>query len=440
MSYWVLPTALALVVGGAAWFFYSEVIRPFTHIRATLRALATRNFSTITLANQPRLFKGSAADIQKIAELLQQLDRQVSDEEFNLKAILSSMVEGVLIADRSHRIRLTNDALTCLFALAKSPLNRTVIEVFRSHELQNALETALLGGHPQKIELVHEIASATGGHQLKHFDVHVAGLTPEPDSSPTAALVVFHDVTKIRGLESVRREFVANVSHEFRTPLAIITGYLETLLDGALDDRAMTKKSLDVMHKNTRRLSLLIDDLLSISRLEDRAKLLSFREVNLREILLKVIDHLEPNILEQRAAIDIAWEADAELAEVDGTRIEEVFSNLLGNALRHSGVEDLRIRIAACRKDKDVRISFADNGAGIPYDDQPHIFERFYRVHKDRSRDAGGTGLGLSIVKNVVQAHGGHVAVESMPGRGATFSVCLPLHQNFLQESSGRST
>jgi len=437
LSYWILPAALA--AGAAAWFIYFEVVLPFAHIRATLRALATRNFSTIILANQPRLFKGSAADIQKIAELLQQLDRQVSDEEFNLKAILSSMVEGVLIADRSHRIRLANDALTSLFSLARPPLSRTVIEVFRSHELQNALETALVGGQPQKIELVHEISSGAGGHQLKHFDVHIAGLTPEPDSSPTAALVVFHDVTRIRGLEAVRREFVANVSHEFRTPLAIITGYLETLLDGALDDRAMTKKSLDVIYKNTRRLSLLIDDLLSISRLEDRAKLLAFREENLKEILLKVLDHLEPNILEQRAGIDIAWDAGAEVAEVDGTRIEEVFSNLVGNALRHSGVEDLRIRIAASRKDRDVFITFADNGAGIPYDDQPHIFERFYRVHKDRSRDAGGTGLGLSIVKNVIQAHGGHVAVESMPGRGATFSVSLPLHQNFLQDAPGRN-
>ena len=397
------------VVAAGGLFLYFQVIRPIILTHRALKALASGDFSSLFLFDRPGFFKETTAHIQKIAERLKQFDRQAIDEEFNLRAILSSMVEGVLIVDRSQRIRLANDALIGMFDLPLSPLNRTVIEVFRNHELQQALEAALLRGAPQKLELVLENVS-------RNF-------------LPAAVIFVFHDVTLVRGLEAVRREFVANVSHEFRTPLAIIVGYLETLLDGALDDREMAERSLEIMHKNTRRLSLLIDDLLSISRLEDRAKLLDFRPNDLRDILARVLDHLEPNISASQAKIEIDWEPDARMAEVDGSRIEEVFSNLIGNALRHGASADFHLRIAASCHGPEICVSIADNGPGIPSDDQPHIFERFYRVHKDRSRDAGGTGLGLSIVKNVVQAHGGRVRVESTPGRGATFFVCLPSQQ-----------
>ena len=420
-----LPIALVT----AALLLYLLFIRPFFVTNRALKALASGNFFPCLPSRNLWFFKQSTINIQKVADRLNEFDRQITDEEFNLRAILSSMVEGVLIADRSQHIRLANDALVGLFDLSISPINRTVIEVFRKHELQQALDSALLKGIPQRLELVFENASGSGANSIKHFDVHIAGLSHKSEFLPAAVLIVFHDVSALRGLEAVRREFVANVSHEFRTPLAIIAGYLETLLDGAIDDREMAARSLEVMHKNTRRLSLLIDDLLSISRLEDRAKLLDFRPNDLRDIVARVLDHLEPNITACRAKIDIDWEPDARMAEVDGTRIEEVFSNLLGNALRHGGSENPMIHIFASGNSTEVRVCIADNGPGIPFDDQPHIFERFYRVHKDRSRDAGGTGLGLSIVKNVVQAHGGRVRVESTPGRGAAFHVYLPVRQ-----------
>jgi len=412
------------------FLFYFEILRPFLEVRQSIGRLAQRDFSTAPLTATPGFFQGTLRDIRKISELLQQFDRQITDEGFSLRAILSSMVEGVLIADRSQRIRLVNDALVALLGLPHSPLNRPVIEVFRKHELQLALDAALAEGRPQQIGMSLEIHSPSGGYATKHFDVHIAGLMPRPQTRPTAALVVFHDVTTIRNLEETRREFLANVSHEFRTPLAIINGYLETLMDGALEDREMAEKSLLAMHKNSRRLALLIDDLLTISRLEERAKLLEFLPVDLRDLLGHVIEHLEPSIAERAAAIAVDWADDARDMEADGRRIEQVFSNLLGNALRYGDVEHLAIRISAMREGSDIHISFSDNGPGIPLGDQPHIFERFYRVHKDRSRDAGGTGLGLSIVKSVVLAHGGRVAVESIPGRGAAFHVFLPVTQN----------
>lgn len=417
---WVAALAVAAAVG----FLYFEAVRPARRLREALRRLAAKDFRPFILPPSTFFFRRATRDVRAITELLQQLDRQIADEGLSLRGILSSMVEGVLIADRSQRIRLTNEALVKLFDLPGSPVNRTVLEVFRKHELHQAIEAALRQGDPQRIELV----AGSGASQM-HFEAYVAGLTPKPHSRPMAALVVFHDVTKVHHLEAMRREFLANVSHEFRTPLAIINGYVETLLDGALEDRDMAVRALHSMHKNVRRLSLLIDDLLTISRIEDRAKLLELGQGDLRGALDHVLEHLEPNLVERDAKIEIDWPADARHAEIDARRIEQVFSNLLGNALRYGDPHELVIQITARRDGGDIEIAFRDNGPGIPYDDQPHIFERFYRVHKDRSRDAGGTGLGLSIVRSIVEGHGGTVWVESTPGAGACFRVRLPVSQ-----------
>ena len=426
-GFWALVAAGAFATAGLLLYF--QIVRPYLRVRESLRRLANRNFAETPLPSAKGLFKGPVSDVRRISDLLQQLDRQITDEGFSLRAILSSMVEGVLIADRSQKVRLVNDALLSLLALKDSPLNRPVIEVFRRHELQNALEAALVEGTPQEIQITMEVPSPLGGYELKHLDVNVSGLTPQAQARPNAALVVFHDVTAIRNLEARQRELLANVSHEFRTPLAIINGYVETLMDGASSDPEMVERSLSAMHKNSRRLALLIDDLLTMSSLEERAKLLEFQRVDLRRILDHALEQLEPNILERGAKIVVDWPEDARQAEADARRMEQVYSNLIGNALRYGDVDHLSVRISAEKLENKIRIAFADNGPGIPLGDQAHIFERFYRVHKDRSRDAGGTGLGLSIVKNIIEAHGGLVSVESSPGAGATFVVSIPLGQ-----------
>lgn len=418
-----------IIAAGICALLYFQIIRPYLRVRKSLRQLADRKFAETPLPSSAGLFTGAVRDVRLISDLLQQLDRQITDEGFSLRAILSSMVEGVLIADRSQKVRLVNDALLSLLALKESPLNRPVIEVFRRHELQNALEAALVEGTPQEIGITMEVPSPRGGYEQKHLDVSVSGLTPQMLIRPNAVLVVFHDVTAIRQLEARQRELLANVSHEFRTPLAIINGYVETLMDGASSDPEMVGRSLSAMHKNSRRLALLIDDLLTMSSLDERAKALDFQPVDLRRILGHALEALDPNILERGAKIVVDWPDDATETEADARRMEQVYSNLIGNALRYGDAGHLTVRISARRLENRICIAFADNGPGIPLGDQAHIFERFYRVHKDRSRDAGGTGLGLSIVKNIIEAHGGLVSVESSPGSGATFLVSLPLSQ-----------
>ncbi len=418
---------LIIFGAGVALYVWLRVLIPFHRLRDALRRLAEGDFRSVILPPDTLIYRETSGHVRRISELLQQLDQQIADEGFSLRAILSSMNEGVLITDASQHIRLVNERVHHMFELRQSPINRSVMEVFRSHQLQLAVDQALKGSHPEKIQI--SVPAPVGG-QAKHFEVHAGGLDPAATGRPVGVVIVFHDVTALKNLEAVRREFVANVSHEFRTPLAIISGYIETLLDGALDDRPMAEKSLQAMHKNAQRLTLLIEDLLTISRMEHREKPLDVQRVNLREALDRVLEQMEPAMRERKAKIRMEWAADAMMADASAPRIEQVYFNLLENAIRYGGASDeVQLTIRAVARGENIEITFADNGPGIPLDDQPHIFERFYRVHKDRSRIAGGTGLGLSIVKNVMQAHGGSVSLESKPGAGAAFTVTLPIRR-----------
>jgi two-component system phosphate regulon sensor histidine kinase PhoR len=421
-------TALALLGALVALaVVYFRVIVPFNQLREALRRLAGRDFRPVLLDSRRGVFRETASSVQKISELLQQLDQQIADEGFSLRAILSSMVEGVFITDRAQRIRLVNEPLQRMLDLRQPAINRTVIEVFRNHQLQQAVEQTLFDGQTRRIETALEVAGPDG-YSTRHLEVYAGGLNPGGKRRPLGAVVVFHDITKLKELEAVRREFVANVSHEFRTPLAIINGYVETLLEGALDDREMSEKFLGIMARNGQRLTMLIEDLLTISRMEHRSVPMEFHRLNVRDVLSRVVEQIESALAEKHAMVNIDWDESALEAEVDPGRLEQVFANLLENALRHGHSDRVEIRITGRRVGDDLEIVFSDNGPGIPLEDQPHIFERFYRVQKDRSRTSGGgTGLGLSIVKHIVLAHRGSVTVESRPGAGASFRVRIPI-------------
>ncbi|MBV9390589.1 MAG: PAS domain-containing protein [Verrucomicrobia bacterium] len=376
----------------------------------------------------PRILREIHQDLKRVAERQRQIARRIADEDFSLRAILTSMVEGVLIADSDLRIRLANDRLQAMFALSRPAIHRTVMEVFRNHLLHQVIEETLRTEEPRFAELQVDVLEEAQ-FQVKHFQVTSVSLRPRDHESKPGALVIFHDITQLRSLEAVRKEFVANVSHELRTPLSIITGYLETLIEHG-EDKETTLRFLKTMHKHAQRLNLLVEDLLTISQLESRKVSLEFQPMSFADCVTRVLDRLDSRVRESRATFSVNMPDDLPLIEADPFRIEQAVFNLVENAIKYGDKPGNKISIDAVVKGHEVIINVSDNGPGIPLSDQPHIFERFYRVQKDRSRDAGGTGLGLSIVKHTVQAHGGSVSVRSLPGSGASFTVVLPLEQN----------
>ncbi len=424
-------TAVAILLGCTVIFGVAALIRytlvvPMARVSDAVRAIASGSDKPIRIQGGPFLRKLAGA-LQDLSGQISELRRSAQDESLNLRTILSNMTEGVLIADQGSRIRLANDGLRRIFNLSESPINRTLLEVFLNHNLQRAVSAALLDGTPQVREIEHSVRGQDG-YSRRFFHMTASAVTPRGSDAPMAVVVVFHDVTKLKELETIRQEFVANVSHELRTPLAIINGYLETLLDGAFDQPELAQGFLRTMLKHGQRLNLLIEDLLTLSKLETHGASMEFDSICVPSLLRRVVEQLHPRIESTGGTVAFQPPEGLPFIRADGLRLEQLFFNLVDNALKYSGPKprielDLGLRPEGC-----MTVVVRDSGPGIPLQDQPHIFERFYRVHKDRSRDAGGTGLGLSIVKHIAVSHGGRVWVESLPGKGAAFFVELPVH------------
>lgn len=424
---------LLLIFALAAWFIHHRFIRPLDRIREDIKRLSEGNFRLPMGEPDAPTYRNTAGHIRTIAERLRALDEQTVEGGLSLRGILSGMKEGILIANREKKITLVNDSLHAFFPGAKAQKGRSILEVLRRHEIEQAATATLEDGGKRDLSLIFEIPQPAGPVIQRHFDIHISPMSRDSASFPQGVLLVFQDVSAIRNLEAARREFVANVSHEFRTPLSVINGYVETLQDGATEDSEMTALSLGAIHRHVQRLFLLLEDLLTISSMESKGRKLQFSRVNLHKLAKRVIQNLQESGATQQTAVTLDWAEDATFADVDENRIEQVYWNLLTNAIRHGESSAPQINIRAGLENEHIEIAVSDNGAGIPYEDQAHIFERFYRVHKHRSRDAGGTGLGLSIVKNIVLAHGGQILLRSTPGHGATFIVRLPVTQGDSQ-------
>lgn len=334
-------------------------------------------------------------------------------------AVFNSMVEGLILLDQAGRIRLVNLALEKLFGLTGDIRGRTVLEAFRLQPLHELVERARLQGQVLNYEL------ELGGMDNRFLQVNATAF-PDQQGRPVGMILVVHDLTLLKHLESTRKEFVANVSHELRTPLSMIKGYVETLLDGAKDDPQVAGRFLQTIRKHSDRLNYLIEDLLTISRLESGRTALNLERLDLRNLLTEVCEDLAARANEKSMILDNDV-ADGVEARADAERIQQVLFNLIDNAIKY-GRPHGRIRIAARRLDDKemLEVAVADDGPGIPPEALNRIFERFYRVDRGRSREQGGTGLGLAIVKHIVQSHGGEVRAESRPGEGATFRFTLP--------------
>lgn len=352
-------------------------------------------------------------------EAAQRQQLQASAEAKNQQQVLfNSMLEGLLLLDRSHKIYLANRSFKELFGQKGELRGKTIVETLRLHELEALVTRVQAEGQV----LNHEMRLP----DLQERWVQVnAAVIHNAAGERDGTILVFHDLTRLKQLERQREEFVANVSHELRTPLSLIKGYTETLLDGARDNPEVAERFLKIIERNSQRLDLLIQDLLTISALESGRALLDRQPVNLQALADKVINFLHTKADNKNVRLVNALPPLTALGDPD--RLDQVLANLVDNAIKYGRAEGAVTVGGGQRADGVVEIFVRDDGPGIPAEALSRVFERFYRVDKARSRDQGGTGLGLSIVKHIVHAHGGEVRVESEVGKGATFYVTLPV-------------
>jgi two-component system phosphate regulon sensor histidine kinase PhoR len=352
---------------------------------------------------------------QETGEKIDRLAKNLAETE----ALLRGMEEGVLILDLNGRIKQMNGAMGTILAHAfPSDVGKHYLEVFRDPELNDLIQATLADKKGYRRSL------SPLGQPGKTFQVQ-SSLVQYPENGGEGVIVVFHDVTDLKRLERVRQDFVANVSHELRTPLTAIKGYVEALRDGGLQNPVQAEQFLRVIQRHSERMDKIVSDLLLLSEMESAERVLQRETVRLPELIRTAVETLRPLAEGKKQSIRIQPLEGLPTLRADSQKIHQVMINLLNNAISYTPEEGV-IKVEAGPVPDGVEVSVTDNGIGIPPGDLSRIFERFYRVDKGRSRELGGTGLGLSIVKHIVEAHGGHVRVESKPGKGSRFTFFLP--------------
>lgn len=399
---------VATVISLSAAQLTSRKLRELTQ---AAREMAAGNLATRTRASGHDEIVALGKALDQLADSLSRSLDELRTERDLLTGILSSMNEGVLVVGGDGRIVLTNPALRAMLLIGPDALGRSVLQVVRNADLKQVLERAA-AGEPTEVEL------------------DLAGLMPRralvravtlPDA-PGGVLAVFVDVTELRRLEAVRRDFVANASHELRSPLTTVRAAAETLRTVENDSKA-TQRFIELIQRNADRLANLIDDLLELSRIESRELKLEIEPLELAAVVERTLSQHAHRA--QVKGITLACDVSGmPHVRADRRALEHALGNLVDNALKYCP-EGASVRVSASNEGNLVRVAVADTGPGIPAEHLPRLFERFYRVDAGRSRELGGTGLGLSIVKHLVESMGGVVSVISRAGAGATFSFTL---------------
>ncbi|PIU41379.1 MAG: PAS domain-containing sensor histidine kinase [Candidatus Omnitrophica bacterium CG07_land_8_20_14_0_80_42_15] len=394
-----------------------RTIKPINRMIQISRKFSEGDFSRRIIHNSKDEIGELANTLNNMAQDIEDKIKEIEAQNQKVAAIFNSMIEGVIVVDKSARVISINPTVEKIFGISKKYVEgKLLLEAIRNNDISESINDAIKNGRSVsgEISLVLPVRKIFQINAVPIFD----------NDSINGCLAVIHDITEMRRLETMRSDFVANVSHELKTPLTSIKGFVETLLEGALDDKENNRNFLKIIYDHTERLNNLVEDLLSLSHLESKEIILNKKSFNLRQQLEEAIStfkaQLKKNGIEVKNELPISISVTA-----DQDRMEQVFTNLIDNAIKFNK-EKGAIRIYIQEVNGKIKVFVEDKGIGIPEKDIPRIFERFYRVDKARSRELGGTGLGLSIVKHIVELHGGNVGVESAEGLGSKFWFTIP--------------
>ncbi|MFO7910668.1 MAG: ATP-binding protein [Desulfotignum sp.] len=408
-----------IAAAAASLYVSRRIIRPLDHIKQGAQAFARGNLSNRLALPDTQELSDLARAMNQMAQNLDDRIQDSLDRRKELEAVHSSMQEGVIAIGNDEQIITINNAAARIFNFSPDQLkHRNILEVARNFALQNFIQKALSTHEPVEDDI---FIQQDGDHIL---NIHSSALWDAREQR-MGTLIIFHDITRMRRLERMHKDFAANVSHELKTPLTTIKGFIETLQEMVADKRQDTAGFLKIIEKNVNRMIELINDLLALSRLERlEGTGIEFEENHLSTLIADAVGSCRTMADKKQMQIRVDCPEDL-TAMVDPILMEQAIANLVENAVKYSP-DKTQVDIIARGTAQWVDIAITDYGTGISKEHLPKIFNRFYRVDKGRSRQEGGTGLGLAIVKHIVQYHNGRITVDSVRGKGTTFHICIP--------------
>jgi two-component system phosphate regulon sensor histidine kinase PhoR len=408
LNYHVVQISLGIVFIAllGAFLISNSVVRPIKNLTSAARKVASGDFSARVFLKTKDELRELADSFNRMNEEMQRMFSELGQQKEELNSIIHSLQEGLLVLDKQGRIIRANESFQKI-AGSQPVEGKPYWQIMRNPQLAELLKKAGI----EKRKFVEEL---TLGDR-----VFMCSVTPLEGGEGTVS--IFHDITEIKNIEKIKKDFVINVSHELRTPLTAIKGYAETLRKEV--DAAPSQKYVEIIERNTDRLINIVNDLLLLSSLEEKP-VLELEDIDLKSSLENVIKIFDQKLKDKELSLVVDVKENLPTIKADLFKLEQMLVNLLDNAVKYTDCGEIAISVDA--QEKKVRIQIKDTGIGIPKKDIPRIFERFYVVDKSRSRKSGGTGLGLSIVKHIVLLHNGTINIESAPGQGTTVTITLP--------------
>lgn len=412
--------ALSLLMAGRLLKYYT---RPIDEARDIASKLTQEEPYPVNLDREIEKDNELSFALIKIAQDLQEMSSLRAMEKERLNTLIESMGSGLIMLGREGRVNLVNGVFRQTFGFTNEELiGSNVKTIGLPKEMDEVIDTVFFTEQIKEIQ-VH-LVNEDYPSSISVYGAPVIGT----DGNWLGIVVVVHDITELIRLEKIRKDFVANVSHELRTPVTSIKGFTETLLDGAINDKGVAEDFLQIIQKESNRLQLLIEDLLVLSGVEREGFTLTFNKVNINDVISDALQSVSRAVGLKNMNIILKLTPET-IIEGDKDRLNQIMVNLLSNAIAYSQ-EEKTVNLSLEVEDNCIQITVQDEGVGIPAEELPRLFERFYRVDRARSRDSGGTGLGLAIVKHLVEAHHGSVHVQSELHVGSTFRVKLPIKQS----------